>query len=154
MAKSVSLLCTISWAYTNLYLQVPWDSSCSPTSACKPRKWRATARNLLFVHKEWVNLFHRPKGPLSKGNSAWSAQLPRSTELSCFLNFIIWWSGSHRVFLRSWQLDWFLAISEYQNSDFTIEILRFEVPFYYKNYFPSLSFWPWCSQFWSLVHST
>lgn len=36
MAKSVSLLCTISWAYTSLYLQVLWDSSCSPTSACKP----------------------------------------------------------------------------------------------------------------------
>lgn len=60
------------------------------------RKWRVTARHLVFVYREWVNVFHRPKGPLSKGNSAWSAQLPGSTELSCFLSFIIWWSGSHR----------------------------------------------------------
>lgn len=179
MAKSVSLLCTISWAYTSLYLQVLWDSSAllpllanlglvagsaSPICPCSlppgvhlpfgqgyfqrkwiqerflplpmwtsivvnvgfflwiswslaARKWRVTARHLVFVYREWVNLFHRPKGPLSKGNSAWSAQLPGSTELSCFLSFIIWWSGSHRVFLRSWQLDWFLAISEYWNGD-------------------------------------
>lgn len=66
MAKSVSLLCTISWADTSLYLQVPWDSSCSPTSACKLGNGEQLQETYFLSTKSEWTCFTGPKDPCLK----------------------------------------------------------------------------------------